>query len=486
MPVPLGRKWSITGIVAAILCAAAVGWLGHSRVFAQSPEGPRLSVYSAQSSFAVPLPVLNGQPYIGLVELLEPLGTVDARADGKKYKLKFSSPGTREIELQFHDGKDKGKVKGNNVKLAANFVIQNGRGYVPLSSISEILSHALSVQIRLNPTAHRMFIGDVGQRFTLDLKKGTPSKLFVSFDAPVSPTIATEPGHIRFTFHREPVLSPIEHQAYTDPLITGVSFTEHDGVGELDVTGTSALMANFADGGKTIIVTSAPPPPPPVAQLPIAAPSPALTQIPAAPPKPPAGPRFFVLIDPAHGGTEIGAAISPTLPEKDVVLALARRVQHELAAKGISSGLLRNSDVAISLDQRAVSANAARPALYIALHAANTGRGVHVFTSLVDAENLSSRDFLPWDRAQAAYVEASSAVAGSIAAELETRKLPNMSLAAPLRPMNNIGAPAIAVEIASPGDDASEISSAAYQEQVAQSIAAGIAAMRGKIPEVRP
>jgi len=32
----------------------------------------------------------------------------------------------------------------------------------------------------------------------------------------------------------------------------------------------------------------------------------------------------------------------------------------------------------------------------------------------------------------------------------------------------------------------SAIASNAYQEQVAQSIAAGIAAMRGKIPEVRP
>lgn len=488
MAVSLGRRWAIAVSVAATLCCAvAIGWFSHSRVFAQSPEGPRLSVYSAQSSFAVPLPVLNGQPYVGLVELLEPLGTVDARADGKKFKLKFSAPGTRELELQFHDGKDKGKVKGDNVKLVANFVIQNGRGYVPLASISEILSRALSAQIRLNPTARRMFIGDVGQRFTLDLRKGTPSKLFVSFDAPVNPTIATEPGHIRFTFHREPVLSPIDHQSYSDPIITGASFTEHDGVGELDITGTSALMANFADGGKTIVVTSAPPPPPQVAQQPPPpAPAPTPTQPSESAPKPPAGPRFFVLIDPAHGGTEIGAAISPTLPEKDVVLALARRVQHELAAKGISSGLLRNSDVAISLDQRAISANAVRPALYVALHAANTGRGVHVFTSLVDAENLTSRDFLPWDRAQAGYIETSSAVAGSIAAELESRKLPNTSFAAPLRPMNNIGAPAVAVEIASPSEDATEISNAAYQEQVAQSIAAGIAAMRGRIPEVRP
>jgi N-acetylmuramoyl-L-alanine amidase len=193
-----------------------------------------------------------------------------------------------------------------------------------------------------------------------------------------------------------------------------------------------------------------------------------------------------VLIDPAHGGSEIGAAISPTLSEKDVVLALARRVQRELANRGISAGLLRNSDTAISLDQRAISANAARPALYVALHATNSGRGVHVFTSLVDQESYTTGDFLPWNQAQAAFLESSASVAGSVAAELEARKLPNSTLPAPLRPMNNIAAPAIAVEIAPPSENVADITSTTYQEQVAQAIAAGIAAVRGKVPEVRP
>ena len=470
--------------IAIALLGGAAHLLRHSTVQAQTPAA-QLSVYSAQTSYSVPLLNLNGQPYIGLVEVLEPLGTVDARPDGKKYKLKFTPPGARELEFQFQDGKDSGKVKGDKVKLPSNFAIQSGRGYVPLSSVSELLSRALSTQIRLNPTARRMFIGNIGEHFTLDLRKGAPSKLFVSFDSPVNPTIATEPGHIRFTFRREPVISVVDHEAYTDPLITGASFSEHDGIAELDVTGTAALMANFADGGKTIIVTGAPAPPPPsVSQLPISQPN---VTLPAAPTlKAPTGPRFLVLIDPAHGGTEIGSAISPTLPEKDVVLVLARKLQHELANRGIAAGLLRNSDITITLDQRAISANAARPALYIALHAANSGKGVHVFTSLLPAAVISTREFLPWESAQTPYLDLSALVAGSVSAELETRKLPNATLAATLRPMNNIAAPAIAIEIASPSGDVNEIASATYLDQVAQSIAAGIAAVRGKIPEVRP
>jgi N-acetylmuramoyl-L-alanine amidase len=469
---------------AIALLGGAAHLLRYPTVQAQTPAASQLSVYSPQVFYTVPLLNLNGQPYVGLVELLEPLGTVDARPDGKKYKLKFTSPGAHELEFQFQEGKDNGKVKGDKVKLPSLFAIQSGRGYVPLASASELLSRALSTQIRLNPTARRLFIGNIGDRFTLDLRKGTPSKLFVSFDSTVNPTIATEPGHIRFTFRREPVMSVVDHEIFTDPLITGASFSEHDGIAELDISGTSALMANFADGGKTIIVTGAPPPPPSVSELPIAQPSVVLSTAPIV--KAPAGPRFLVLIDPAHGGSEIGSAISPTLPEKDVVLALARKVQHELANRGIAAGLLRNSDITITLDQRAISANAARPAIYVAIHAANSGKGVHVFTSLLPAEGVSARDFVPWNSAQTPYLDLSASVAGSVSAELETRKLPNTVLAAPLRPMNNIAAPAIAIEIASPSGDVNEIASATYLDQVAQSIAAGIAAVRGKIPEVRP
>ena len=401
-------------------------------------------------------------------------------------RLKFVAPGNREIEVQFQDGKDKGKLKGDNINLPANFSIQNGRGFIPLSAVSELLARALSQQIRLNPSALRLFVGDVGEHFTLDLRNGTPSKLFISFGVPVNPTITTDAGHMRFTFRKDPVLPTVDHASYNDPLITDAKFTEHDGVGELDITGTGTLIANIADGGKTIVVTGTPTIPPEVAQQ---IPPPDL-HIPSQPTeglrKPYTGPRFIVIIDPAHGGADVGAAITPDIAEKDLVLALGRKLQHELSNRNIFSSLLRNSDTAISLDQRAISANAARPALYVALHAANTGRGVHVFTSMVDASSLTTRDFLPWETAQAAYLDTGLVAAGSVAAELESRKVQNSLRPAPLRPTNNIAAPAIAVEIAPPGDNVPDIASAAYLDQVAQSIAAGIVAVRNKIPEVRP
>jgi N-acetylmuramoyl-L-alanine amidase len=124
--------------------------------------------------------------------------------------------------------------------------------------------------------------------------------------------------------------------------------------------------------------------------------------------------------------------------------------------------------------------------LYVALHAANTGHGVHVFTSMLEANSANSRDFVAWEKAQSAYIETSTAVADSVMAELVSRQLPNTLLSAPLRPMNNIAAAAIAVEIAPPSDEVGDIAKPAYQAQVAQAIAEGIAATRNKTREAHP
>ena len=194
---------------------------------------------------------------------------------------------------------------------------------------------------------------------------------------------------MRFTFRREPVVSGGQDSFnFNDPVITGAVFSEHDGLAELDVTGTAAadgqLCRRRQDHHRGCGASSASSA---AARSRAAGASTAADHCAAA--QATRAPRFLVLIDPAHGGGDSGAAITPSLAEKDVVLALARRVQHELASRGIAAGMLRNSDVAISLDQRAVSVNAARPALYITLHAANTGRGVHVFTAMLPAANLS-------------------------------------------------------------------------------------------------
>src|SRR6202171_205216 len=108
-------------------------------------------------------------------------------------------------------------------------------------------------------------------------------------------------------------------------------------------------------------------------QSPVNQPPSSSTQITPAPPSsaPPMAmpPQQMVMIDPAHGGSESGAILNPVILEKDVTLALARRLRLDLSAHGIVAGLVRDSDITLSTDDRAARANAEHPALYICLHA---------------------------------------------------------------------------------------------------------------------
>jgi N-acetylmuramoyl-L-alanine amidase len=191
---------------------------------------------------------------------------------------------------------------------------------------------------------------------------------------------------------------------------------------------------------------------------------------------------YYVALDAGHGGDERGAQLTETLNEKDVTLALARRIQHELEAKGISVYNVRPGDNTLTSDQRAAAANTARVVIYVSVHAATLGTGVRVFTAMVPPmATPNRRSFLPWDTAQAAYVTNSSSVANSIAGECRSRKIAVKSLAAPVRPLNNIAAAAVAIEVAPQADTVESISDAKYQQDIASAVAAAIASTRGKL-----
>src|SRR5260370_29649442 len=81
--------------------------------------------------------------------------------------------------------------------------------------------------------------------------------------------------------------------------------------------------------------------------------------------------RVLAVVDPAHGGDERGAALTDTLPEKNVTLGFARLLRHELEIRGFAFAFLRDPDHSSTLDQRAAAANAARAGIYISLHAAS-------------------------------------------------------------------------------------------------------------------
>ncbi len=194
----------------------------------------------------------------------------------------------------------------------------------------------------------------------------------------------------------------------------------------------------------------------------------------------PAQPEFFVLIDAGHGGDDRGAVFGGKLQEKDVTLSLARQLRSELENRGISARLIREADSTVSLEHRADVANAQRTGVYVAIHAGAPGSGVRVYAALLPSAPAAGR-FLPWEAAQSNSLERSKAIADAVAKELQKTTLPVARLNSPLRPLNNIVAPAIAVELAADPNEIHVLYSAKLQNSVASAVATGIAKSRAQM-----
>lgn len=76
-----------------------------------------------------------------------------------------------------------------------------------------------------------------------------------------------------------------------------------------------------------------------------------------------------VVIDPGHGGADFGANGPSGLLEKDLALALAGRIGHELEHLGIRVVYTRERDAFVSLAERTAIANRAEADLLLSVHA---------------------------------------------------------------------------------------------------------------------
>jgi N-acetylmuramoyl-L-alanine amidase len=80
-----------------------------------------------------------------------------------------------------------------------------------------------------------------------------------------------------------------------------------------------------------------------------------------------AGAFEVVVIDPGHGGIDEGTAWYH-VKEKDVTLAVAKRLEDILSEEGIPSILTRDTDTYVSLDKRAEIANRQPHSLLVSIH----------------------------------------------------------------------------------------------------------------------
>ncbi len=463
--------WSKAGrrSVGVVSRATTTLFLAVILLSASLPPGKSLSVYSVAANYSLPLAEKNGQDYVGLLEMLDPLGTVSAKADKSKWALIFNNQ-----EFDFNANKTRVRSRAGDFDLNANFELDGGRGLVPLSSLSNVLPRILGGPVTFHSDSRRLFVGNVATHFTAIVIASNPPRLVMNFTSPVSPAISSDAKQLHVVFVRDPLVAPGSPLlTFGNATIPSASYREENGAAEITVTGAVPLAATVSGDGRIITVNpTAPLPPTPVQQHPISALS--SQQINSAH-------RFFAVIDASHGGSEYGAALGDGLAEKDITLAFARRLRQELDGRGISVLLLRDGDETLSLDQRASTSNAARAAVYIAIHAASQGRGVRVYTSLLPPAGVNRGQLLDWNTAQSNFRITSRVAQNAVVAILQKNQVVARSILAPVRPLNNITTSAIAVEIAPSQGDINQLASPLYQQAVCSAIASGIAAVRDRL-----
>jgi len=212
-----------------------------------------------------------------------------------------------------------------------------------------------------------------------------------------------------------------------------------------------------------------------------------------------------VVIDPGHGGENVGAAGPEGTLEKVITLQIARKLRASVVGNlGYRVFLTRDGDADLALDDRAPIANNYKADLFVSIHANGfpqegaSGSEVYFLSyqatddesrrvALAEGGALGDRalsevsplSMILWDMAQAEHLEESSRLASRIQEELaavtgsEGRGIKQ----APFRVLVGAAMPAVLVEVAfiSNPDEEKLLNSSEYQWRIASALMRGIA-----------
>src|SRR5258706_4540366 len=213
-----------------------------------APPEKRLSIYSTAANYSLPIVQRQNHDYVGLLELLDPLGKVSAKSEPPRWRIHYNN-----ILGDFTASKTHARIQGRDTDLSGKFLMENGRGLVPLASLSSLLPRLLGGPATLHQESGRLFIGDIATHFTASVSPDDASHLILHFTAPVNPSVASEPGKLRMTFSHEPVTAPASPTlTFDSKTIPSAIYSENNGAAEIAVTTTIPLLASFSPDGRTI------------------------------------------------------------------------------------------------------------------------------------------------------------------------------------------------------------------------------------------
>ena len=448
--------------------------------------------------------------YLPVLPILNLFGTIEnLKSRRRALELRFN--GTH-LRLQ----EDNTIVRLNNarVNLAEPVRLMDGAWMVPVNFVTTVLPTLINQTVEYKRGENRIFVGGIRPNsFTLHLaplEQG--AQLTIQFTEQVNLRTAAQNGRWILYLGANPV-EPVESSFdFSNPFVSQVKFDDHDGQPKLIVTPSAAgfdFYPKLGEGGKVLIATIVKPgatmaqqapapsqPPAVAAPVPGKAPAPTAPQSATPTAAPPAPSLPAVVLDAGHGGADLGAQGKDGLLEKNLTARLAAEAQKALQATGKYRVVLtRTSDVNIGFDQRAAEANIAHPIAFISFHAGELGQStprVMVYsyrpssplamTTGPDPKSL----FVNWDKVQLRYMNQSNRLAQELQQDLErtTKAASTPPMEVPMRILQSIAAPAVAIEVGSlsPQSNSAALTNLAFQQQIGEAIVATITRLQGGQP----
>lgn len=385
---------------------------------------------------------------------------------------------------------------GGRVLSLSSAVVREGRGwFVPVDFLTRVLAPATGLRIETRAVSRSILVGDIKwPQVAVRLERQGAGVRVAADVQPPTPFHITRDGNKVLARFEASAIDLTLGGATAGDLVASV---RADGVTVAIDLGPSASIVrpteDAAAGHFTIDVAPAPRP-----------------GQDAAPAELRAAGLKLIAIDPGHGGEEPGAKSGAGAAEKDLSLALARRLKAAIESRlGVRVIMTREGDDTVPLDRRTAIVNNSQCDVLISLHAdasfMPSVAGARILTLSSDdyqrrlppvsapavtvpvaGGGTRTIDVVPWDLAQLPHIASSKAFAASLEQHLRERQVPmnaHPQDAWPLRLLAGANMPAILLEAGflSNADDAAALAGNDRTTAIVEALIAALTDLRASM-----
>jgi N-acetylmuramoyl-L-alanine amidase len=415
-------------------------------------------------------------------------------------------------EVILYHQKSLASVAGELRLLASPCYFEEGRWLVPVEALPRLLGYLMARPVEWRPASHALLLGSVKipQIEVSAFVAPDTVRVTLAFSEKLPFRVHQGESRVSVDIERDIVEVKLEQERVPGEIVEALAFV---GGKENSLSVTLGkrfhqLRASEQESPIRLVLEFQAAPQPRSAQA-----APGATVVPDTP-APAATPRTVVpaerrvhsvAIDAGHGGAEVGAQGAGGALEKDVTLAIARKLKTAIVTSlGYNVYMTRDGDDELPLDQRTAIANNYKADVFISIHAnasrAAGARGSEVYFLAYQAsdeaahrlaqteggimpgdivtEGGSDLALILWDMAQANHLAESSSLAARIQEELAdvTGSASRGVKQAPFRVLLGAAMPAVLVEVAfmSNAEEEKLLTSDAFQARVASAIAKGM------------